>query len=71
MAPSFLMEVHVTQDSPNFSAYTVKNFAVQLQLSEAMLWKLIKKGQVKIIKIGRRTLVPATELTRLLLEGVQ
>jgi len=63
----------VTQDSnheDSFSAYTVKNLAKKIQLSESMLWKLIKNGQVKTIKIGRRTLVPASELTRILTRGV-
>ena len=49
---------------------TVKNLAKKIQLSELMLWKLIKNGQVKTIKIGRRTLVPASELTRMLTRGV-
>lgn len=71
--PSKRMEADVTQDSNgevSFSAYTVKNLAKKIQLSESMLWKLIKNGQVKTIKIGRRTLVPASELTRILTRGV-
>lgn len=73
MDPSKRMEADVTQDSnheDSFSAYTVKNLAKKIQLSESMLWKLIKNGQVKTIKIGRRTLVPASELTRILTRGV-
>lgn len=64
----------MTQDSNqenSISAYTVKNLAKKIQLSESMLWKLIKNGQVKTVKIGRRTLVPASELTRMLTCGVQ
>lgn len=59
------------QQSQNVQAvaFTVKNLAITLQISESMVWKLISDGRLKSIKIGRRTLVPSIEVTRLLNGG--
>lgn len=50
-------------------AYTIKNSALRLQVSESMVWKLIADGRLRKIKIGRRTLISGAEIARLLSEG--
>ena len=40
--------------------------ALQLSLSITGLYNLIQKGELRVVKIGTRTVVPATEIDRLL-----
>ncbi len=40
--------------------------ASQLSISRSHLYNLIAKGEIKVRKIGHRTVVPATEIDRLL-----
>jgi predicted DNA-binding transcriptional regulator AlpA len=61
--------MEASTDSAETVTFTIKNFAIKLQISEAMVWKLIAHGQLKPIKIGRRTLIPVTEIQRLLNGG--
>ena len=54
-------------DTP--AAFTVKRFCKYIQISESHFYSLLKSGRVRVIKLGRRNLVPATEITRLLNGG--
>lgn len=47
-------------------AYQVKPFCRRVGISPATFYKLLKLGKIKIVKIGGRTLVPASEAERLL-----
>ena len=47
-------------------AMTVKTFAERLSVSESHVWMLLRTGEVKAIRLGRRTLVPTSELVRVL-----
>jgi excisionase family DNA binding protein len=47
-------------------AYTVRIFGQKLSLSESFIWKQISDGRLRAIRVGRRTLVPHSELIRLL-----
>lgn len=47
-------------------AYQVKPFCRRLGISVASFYKLLKLGKIKIVKVGHRTLVPASEAERLL-----
>ena len=47
-------------------AYQVKPFCRRVGISPATFYKLLKLGKIKIVKIGGRTLVPASEADRLL-----
>ena len=58
------------QDGQKPRARTVKNTCATLDISRSHLYSLFAKGQVRFIKIGRRTLVPEAEIDRLLEEGV-
>ena len=40
--------------------------AQQLSLSRTGLYNLISRGEIRVVKIGHRTVVPATEIDRLL-----
>lgn len=55
------------QDGP--AAFTVKRFCEQIQISESHFYNLLKAGRVRVVKVGRRVLVPSSELARLLSEG--
>lgn len=35
-------------------------------LGETTIWKLIREGELKVVRIGRRTLVPVSEIEALL-----
>ena len=56
------------QDTP--AAFTVKRFCEHIQISQSHFYNLLKAGRVRVIKLGRRVLVPATEVQRLLNGGV-
>ena len=44
-------------------AITVKEFLSQTSISNTKFYAEVKAGRIKIIKLGRKTLVPATEPT--------
>jgi excisionase family DNA binding protein len=47
-------------------AYTMTAFCKLLSISESFGWKMLKDGRLACIKIGRRTLIPHSELQRLI-----
>ena len=53
-------------------AYDVDEAAVALRLSRSALYELIRSGQIRSVKSGRRRLVPVSSLTAYLdsLDGV-
>lgn len=53
-------------------AYDVDEAAVALRLSRSALYELIRSGQIRSVKSGRRRLVPVSALTAYLdsLDGV-
>jgi excisionase family DNA binding protein len=54
---------------PEPVAVPVRGFATRLGVSESHIWKLLRENQLAAIRIGRRTLVPLTELDRLLAQA--
>jgi excisionase family DNA binding protein len=46
-------------------AYTMGVFCALLSISESFGWKMLKDGRLNCIRIGRRTLIPHSELQRL------
>ena len=50
-------------------AMSIREAAEKLGISQALLWKLIRKGAVAVGRLGGRTLVAAHELQRLLRPG--
>lgn len=54
---------------PPRRARTVADFCGKLSISRSHFYDLVSEGRIKTIKIGGRTLVPETELERLVVEG--
>lgn len=50
-------------------AFTVPDTLRLLSISRSHLYALALKGEVRIVKIGHRTLVPASEIDRLVSGG--
>ncbi|MGC1863863.1 MAG: hypothetical protein WA733_22770 [Methylocystis sp.] len=47
-------------------AFRVKPFCRRVGISPATFYKYVGLGKIRVVKIGGRTLVPATEADRLL-----
>lgn len=54
-----------TVPHPTPLAVTLKDAAAMLGLSEKTLRRLADRGQIRLIKVGRRTLVPYQDLSAL------
>jgi excisionase family DNA binding protein len=50
-------------------AFVVKDACERLSIGRSHLYALAKKGTLRIVKIGGRTVVPSTEIDRLLSTG--
>jgi len=50
-------------------AYSVKMLCRQISVSPSTVWKLIKNGKLRVIRLGRRTLVSHEEAVRLMRDG--
>ena len=47
-------------------SYSVENAAMALGIGRSMVYQLIREGQLAVVRIGRRTLVPVSECEALL-----
>lgn len=52
-------------------AHQVPQACARLGVGRTVLYELIKSGELKVIKFGTRTLVPETELVRLIENRLQ
>jgi excisionase family DNA binding protein len=52
-------------------AYRINDACQILQISRSHIYELISRGEIRLIKIGGRSLISATEIQRLLNGGVQ
>lgn len=52
-------------------AYSIEESAAQIGVTRTMFYGLMRDGQIKTIKIGRRRLITRKELLRFLEEKVQ
>jgi excisionase family DNA binding protein len=43
-------------------AYSIPNAAAELSISRARLYELLKAGEIAFCKIGKRSVIPASEL---------
>lgn len=48
------------------AALSVNEFAEYIGLSRSTMFRMIRAGRVRPVRIGRRTLIPITEAARLL-----
>jgi excisionase family DNA binding protein len=46
--------------------FTIDDAARQLSVGRSTVYRLIRQGTIRIVKIGSRTIVPASEIDRLL-----
>jgi excisionase family DNA binding protein len=60
---------HTTPDRPPGAPWAIPDVARFLTISERHLHRLLDAGKVKSIRIGRRRLIPATEVERLAQKG--
>lgn len=51
----------------NRRGYSVKEACEVFGCSESHGWKMLRTGQLKSISLGRRTIIPASEIERVLL----
>jgi excisionase family DNA binding protein len=49
----------------------VKDFCRLVGISRATLWKYAGAGKIKIVRVGRRVLVPDSEAVRIASEGLK
>ena len=55
--------------TPTALAHTVNNTAKILDLSPTSVWKMIREGELRSIKVLNRRLVPDSELQRIVAEA--
>lgn len=51
------------------AAYSIDQAAKQLSISRTGVYRLIDAGQIRRVKIGHRSVIPATEIDRILNDG--
>lgn len=64
-----MTKIEIAQSSatqPQRLAYGIEDAAATLGLSRSRLYELIGAGEIAACKIGKRTIIPATELTAFL-----
>lgn len=47
-------------------AWRVKEFCDAVRISRSHFYELVKRGEIRVVKLGDRTLVPDSERARLL-----
>lgn len=52
-------------------AYRVSPFCRVIGIGRSTFYELVKRGEIRVVKIGGRTLVPASEAERLLSEAAK
>ncbi|HEY8124557.1 MAG TPA: hypothetical protein VIF88_03945 [Methylocystis sp.] len=62
------MSTKTTNEAP--MAFTVPKFCQRLGIGHSTFWKYHRLGKIRTINIGKRVLVPTTELQRILSEGI-
>lgn len=62
------MAVHVCEhcggQSPQKVLYSIPEAAELLSIGEAYCWRLVRTGAIRTTRVGRRRLVPHTEIER-------
>lgn len=59
------MEILANQQAPDRFAYRVPEACIALGIGRTSLYELVKNGELRLIRIAGRTLVPRAELERL------
>ena len=53
----------------NTAGLTVTEVARRLSVSESHIWKMLRENKIHAVKFGRRTIVPTSEIFRILNGG--
>jgi excisionase family DNA binding protein len=56
-------------DAPNTQLFSVAETAGKLRISRAMVFKLVRQGKLRPVRIGTRTLFAGSELERFIAEA--
>ena len=56
----------MTNSSTRKEFYSLNEFAKILGVSQQHIFNVIKRGEIKKVKVGKRSLIPVSELQRLL-----
>jgi excisionase family DNA binding protein len=70
-AMSMNSQARETREQQRRLAYSVRETVRTTNLSYASIYRLIKAGKIRSVKIGGRRLIPASALDALLEEGAQ
>lgn len=55
-----------TTTSTRPAGYSIPDAARQLSISRSGMYRLIRSGEIRMVKIGHRSVIPASEIDRLL-----
>jgi len=61
----------MTERSPLPLANSITNSCSRLGIGRTLMYDLLKQGKLRAIKLGTRTLIPETELQRLIAEQLE
>ena len=50
-------------------ALSIKDGAKALDIGVATIWKFISQGKIRVVRLGKRTIIPVEEIARLLTQG--
>ena len=50
-------------------AYSIEDAAREVGIGRTLMFDLVRRGEVRTVRFGRRRVVPALELDRLMSEG--
>jgi excisionase family DNA binding protein len=48
------------------AALSLSEFCKHVRISQSLAFKLIRDGKLRSVKVGRRTIIPSSEVNRLL-----
>ncbi len=65
------MDISTTTLLAQPRAHSFREAGRILGISRSTLYRLEAAEKIKLLRIGRRTLIPASEIERLLIEGVK
>lgn len=57
------IQMHNTFTSPAKAAYSIAEFCGLVSLGRSRVFEEIREKRLRIVKVGRRTLIPALEVT--------
>lgn len=50
--------------------FSIPNSAKRLDVSKSFMWSLVRENKVKTVRLGKRRIIPSSEIERILAEAV-